>query len=156
MPQFEADYYDEQPAPGYGQGPKQKRRAQQQPPPPTRKDPILQHYRKFFIIPFVLLLVAVILMAATDYPNPPNEDDYDDDDEWRKDLDKFNDFIGDTQTTANLFFTIGILCLSFLFFMGAYAEPKMHIALKIVMVIIGAIIITQFLSNGFQFQTIFG
>jgi len=135
------------------------------PPPPPRDfgaetDLLVLHYRKLFILPFLLLLVAVIMMSATQYPDPPEIEDYEDEedptDAWRTDMDEFNDTVEDVNTTADLLFTIGILILAFLFFMGGFIDRRVSSPARVAMMILAVVIIALFLSDGFKLQALFG
>lgn len=135
------------------------------PPPPQRNfggetDLLVLHYRKLFIVPFLLLLIAVIMMSASQYPNPPEIEDYEDEedptDAWRADLDEFHDTVEDVQTTADLLFTVGILVLAFLFFMGGFIDTRVSGPARVAMMILAVVIIALFLSDGFKLQAMFG
>lgn len=131
-------------------------------PPPSKPspntDPWIKRYRKMFIIPFILLVISVLIMSIANYLDPPDEDDYDDDDheKWQKDMKDFNDTVDDFQNTADMVFTIGILVLAFLFFMGAFADKQLPISVKITMMILGVAIISIFLADGIKLQALIG
>jgi len=110
-----------------------------------KRDFLSRNYKGLFLIPFILILVAVVIMAGSKYPNPPDED-----------RDEFNNIIGDVQNTANLVFTMGILSLAFLFLIAPFLDLEFHIALRIAMLLVGVVLITHFLTEGFRFQVLFG
>jgi hypothetical protein len=113
--------------------------------PMRKRDFLSRNYKGLFLIPFILILVAVVIMAGSKYPNPPDED-----------RDEFNNIIGDVQNTANLVFTMGILSLAFLFLIAPFLDLEFHIALRIAMLLVGVVLITHFLTEGFRFQVLFG
>jgi len=116
-----------------------------------------KRYRKMFIVPFILLIISVLITGASNYPDPPYEDDYEDNyDKWQREKRDFDDIIGDIQNTADMFFTVGILVLSFLFFMGAFVDKELPVSIKIVMMVLGVAIISLFLADGIKLQAIFG
>jgi len=159
----DADYYESQTRPtAYEQrrapqaySGKREAGAQSQQP---RPDFLTKHYPKLFIIPFMIILLALVTMTASSYPDPPDEDDYSDDarDDWQKDVENFNDVVGDIQNTANMMFSIGVLTLSFLLFMGPFVDRDFSTATKIVMLILGVAIIALFLTEGFKLNAVFG
>jgi hypothetical protein len=113
--------------------------------PIKRRDFLSRNYKGLFLIPFILILVAVVIMAGSKYPNPPDED-----------RDEFNNIIGDVQNTANLAFTMGVLSLSFLFLIAPFLNLDLHIAMRVAMLLVGVVLITHFLTEGFRFQVLFG
>ncbi|MDD1713405.1 MAG: hypothetical protein LUQ69_09605 [Methanoregulaceae archaeon] len=125
--------------------------------PMHTRDFFSRHYKQLFLIPFICILLAILIMGISKYPNPPDSDDYEDpDDDYRKDLQRFNNIIEDVQNTADILFTIGILALSFLFFIAPFLDLNFNIALKIAMLVIGVVLVTHFLNGGFNLQVIFG
>ena len=129
--------------------------------PPSKSspntDPWSKRYRKMFIIPFILLIVSVLIISISNYLDPPDLDDYDEDREkWQKDMKDFEDTVDDFQNTADMVFTLGILVLSFLFFMGAFVDKQLPISVKITMMILGVVIISIFLADGIKLQALIG
>ena len=129
--------------------------------PPSKSSPNTspwsKRYRKLFIIPFVLLVISVLIISISNYLDPPDEDDYDDNyEKWQKDMKDFNDTVDDFQNTADMVFTLGILVLSFLFFMGAFVDKQLPISVKITMMILGVVIISIFLADGIKLQALIG
>lgn len=158
----DADYYESQARPnayeprrgpqGIGQ-----RRDAYAPPQGPRQDPLTKHYTKMFILPFLFILIAIVTMTASTYPDAPDEEDYNDDrDKWQNAVEDFNDQVEDVQNTANLLFSIGVLMLSFLLFMGPFVDRGFTTATKIVMMILGVAIIALFLTEGFKLNAVFG
>ncbi|MFW3145210.1 MAG: hypothetical protein ACMUIE_00175 [Thermoplasmatota archaeon] len=120
------------------------------------RDFLTRNYKRLFFFPFILILVAVIVMGASNYPSPPSSNDYWDHDEYMDALERYNNIINIFQNTADILFTMGVLMLSFLFFMAPFVKQNFHPTVKIAMMAIGVIIITHFLTDGFKLQVIFG
>ena len=118
--------------------------------------PWAKRYRKMFVIPFILFLVSVLLISVVNYLIAPDRDDYDDYEEWQKASKHFNNGVNAVQNTANMFFTFGILCLSFLFFMGALIDRELPVSIKITMMILGVAIIAMFLADGIKLHALIG
>jgi magnesium-transporting ATPase (P-type) len=126
-------------------------------PSGPRQDPLTKHYTKMFTLPFLFILIAIVTMTASTYPDAPDEEDYNDDHEkWQKAVEDFNDQVEDVQSTANLLFSIGVLMLSFLLFMGPFVDRGFTTATKIVMMVLGVAIIALFLTEGFKLNAVFG
>ena len=158
----DADYYESQARsnayePRRGPQAAAQRRDAYAPPQGPKRDLLSKHYTKMFILPFLFILIALITMTASTYPDPPDEADYNDDREkWQSAVEDFNDQVADVQSTADMLFSIGVLILSFLLFMGPFVDREFSTATKIVMLILGVAIIALFLTEGFKLNAVFG
>jgi len=123
---------------------------------PVQKDFFSRNYKYFIMVPFTLILLGVLIMAISEYPNPPDPDSYGDSDNYRDALDNYNNIVGDIRTTGELFFTLAIISLSFLFLTVPFLENKLSPVIKIAMMAIGVILMTHFLSGGFNLSLSLG
>ena len=119
-------------------------------------DLISRNYRTLFMFSFVLIMVAVIIMAGSKYPNAPDEDNYDDYDNYREDYKDHVNIVNDVQNTADMIFTIGIVMICFLLFMAPFVKLEISPAMRIVLIVVGLIMLTHFLNDGFDLQVILG
>lgn len=112
---------------------------------------------KFLMIGVILILVATFVSVLPDFGGEPSAVDYNTDDEflnWEKDFDKdtesHNDFVRVMDTIATILGTGGVALIGYAFIREAYDEDTTTPALRITLLILGAVMLLQLLGSGFD------
>ncbi|RJU96130.1 MAG: hypothetical protein DWC00_03765 [Candidatus Poseidoniales archaeon] len=110
---------------------------------------------KFLMIGVILILLATFVSILPDFSGAPNQVDYDTEEaDWSKDFAKdtesHNDFERVMDTIATLLGTGGVALIGYAFIREAYDEDTTTPALRITLLILGAVMLLQLLGSGFD------
>ena len=110
---------------------------------------------KFLMIGVILILLAILISVLPDFGGAPSEIDYDTSDSgwseaFAKDTESFNDFDRVMGTIATLLGSGGVALIGYAFVREAYDEDTTTPALRITLLILGAVMLLQLLGSGFD------
>lgn len=111
---------------------------------------------KFLMIGVILILVAIFVSVLPDFGGEPSQVDYDTEEDmnWSKDFAKdtesHNDFVRVMDTIATILGTGGVALIGYAFVREAYDEDTTTPALRITLLILGAVMLLQLLGSGFD------
>ncbi len=110
---------------------------------------------KFLMIGVILILIAGLISVLPDFSGPPALVDYPEDLEDRtqkfaEDQESHNDFVRLMDTFATVIGMTGVGLIGYAFVREAYDEDTTTPALRITLLILGAIMLLQLLGSGFN------
>ena len=103
----------------------------------------------------VLILLSTFVSLLPDFGGAPNQVDYDTEEagwnnEFAKDTESHNDFERVMNTIATILGTGGVALIGYAFIREAYDEDTTTPALRITLLILGAVMLLQLLGSGFD------
>ena len=110
---------------------------------------------KFLMIGVILILIAGLVSVLPDFSGAPAEVDYDLsgselDEKMEEDTESYNDFVRLMDTFATIIGMIGVGLIGYAFVREAYDEDTTTPALRITLLILGAIMLLQLIGSGFN------
>ena len=110
---------------------------------------------KFLMIGVTLILLATFVSILPDFGGEPSQVDYDSEEEgwseaFAKDTESHNDFVRIMDTIATILGTGGVALIGYAFVREAYDEDTTTPALRITLLILGAVMLLQLLGSGFN------
>lgn len=110
---------------------------------------------KFLMIGVILILLATFVSILPDFGGAPSQVDYDTEDtswseKFAKDTESHNDFERVMDTIATILGTGGVALIGYAFIREAYDEDTTTPALRITLLILGAVMLLQLLGSGFD------
>ena len=107
------------------------------------------------MIGVILILLAILVSALPDFGGAPSEIDYDTSEpgwseEFAEDTESHNDFDRVMGTIATLLGSGGVALIGYAFVREAYDEDTTTPALRITLLILGAVMLLQLLGSGFD------
>jgi len=110
---------------------------------------------KFLMIGVILILLAILVSVLPDFGGAPSEIDYDTSEpgwseEFAEDTESHNDFNRVMGTIATLLGSGGVALIGYAFVREAYDEDTTTPALRITLLILGAVMLLQLLGSGFD------
>lgn len=110
---------------------------------------------KFLMIGVILILLAILVSALPDFGGAPSEVDYDTSEsgwgeKFAEDTESHNDFDRVMGTISTLLGSGGVALIGYAFVREAYDEDTTTPALRITLLILGAVMLLQLLGSGFD------
>ena len=110
---------------------------------------------KFLMIGVILILLSTFVSLLPDFGGAPSQVDYDTGDaswneKFAKDTESHNDFERVMDTIATILGTGGVALIGYAFIREAYDEDTTTPALRITLLILGAVMLLQLLGSGFD------
>ena len=110
---------------------------------------------KFLMIGVILILLGTFVSLLPDFGGEPSQVDYDTEEaDWgekfAEDTESHNDFERVMNTIATILGTGGVALIGYAFIREAYDEDTTTPALRITLLILGAVMLLQLLGSGFD------